>query len=650
MQTCPSCGQENPDGFRFCGACAAPLVAERPSKREERRVVTVLFCDLVGSTARADGLDPEDVGALLSRYHARVRAQLELFGGTVEKFIGDAVVAVFGAPAAHEDDPERAVRAAIAIREWANDEDGPELRIAVNTGEALVTLAARPGQGEGMVAGDVVNTAARLQAAAPTNGILVGETTYRATRERIAYREAAPVEAKGKMEPIQVWEAVEARSPVEPKRQAHAPLIGRERELRLLIELLERVRQERSAQLVTLVGAPGIGKSRLVSELLEYLEEHGDRVKWLQGRSLPYGESGSFWALAEIVKAYLGVLETDSATAVGDAVHTAVRELAGDDRRVALHLGGLFGIEAGGSLEADRDDAFAAWRRFFEAVAERGPLVLVFDDLQWADEGLLDFVDHLVDWSSGVPILVVVTARPELLERRPGWSGGKLNASTLALSPLTEVDCARLIGSLLERTLLTADAQSALLDRIGGNPLYAEQYALLYRERESTAALPLPERVQGIIAARLDLLADEEKQVLQGAAVVGKVFWPGALRSEVADVERTLHSLERKDFVRRERKSSVAGENEYAFRHLLVRDVAYGQIPRAARADRHRLTAAWIESLGGDRADHAELLADHYVRALELARAVARRTSSPAARLRKGLAAPRRLAIGRCAV
>jgi class 3 adenylate cyclase len=493
MLTCPRCGQEN--------ACAAPLVPEQPAKREERKVVTILFCDLVGSTARADRLDPEDVRALLSHYHARVRAELERVGGTVEKFIGDAVVAVFGAPVAHEDDPERAVRAALAIRDWAIEEEGPELRIAVNTGEALVTLGARPDHGEGVVAGDVVNTAARLLAAAPTNAILVGETTYRATRDRIKYREAASVEAKGKAEPIRVWEALEACSPAEAKGHVQAPLIGRERELRLLIELLERVRDERSPQLVTLIGAPGIGKSRLVYELLEHVEGHNDLVTWRQGRSLPYGEGRSFWALAEIVKAHLGVLETDNGADVREAVHTAVCELVGDDRRVELHLGELLGIGTGETLYADRDDAFAAWRRFFEAVAEQAPLVLVFDDLQWADEGLLDFVDHLVDWASGVPMLVVATARPELFGRRLGWGGGKLNASTLALSPLTEVDCARLIAALLERTLLTAETQSALLDRIGGNPLYAEQYALLYREREGAAELPLPETA-GVAPAR----------------------------------------------------------------------------------------------------------------------------------------------------
>jgi class 3 adenylate cyclase/tetratricopeptide (TPR) repeat protein len=621
MLTCPSCGQENPDGFRFCGACGAALTVEQPERREERKIVTVLFCDLVGSTAHADMRDPEDVRALLSLYHTRVRTELERFGGTVEKFIGDAVVAVFGAPAAHEDDPERAVRAALAIRGWAMEEDGPKLRIAVNTGEALVTLGARPEEGEGMVAGDVVNTAARLQSAAPTNGILVGETTYRATRERIAYREPAMVEARGKAEKIRVWEALGARSPEEEERQPQTRLVGREREVRLLVELFERVREERSPQLVTLLGPPGIGKSRLVHELHQHVLAERDLVIWREGRSLPYGEGGGFWGLAEIVKTQLGVRETDSVADIAEALRLAVSDLLSDDPRVASHLGGLLGIAGGESLQADREDAFAAWRRFLESVAEHAPLVLVFDDLQWADDGLLDFVDYLVEWASGVPILVVATARPELLERRPGWAGGKLNASALALSPLKEADCARLISALLERTLISVGMQATLLDLIGGNPLYAEQYALLYRERGS-AELSLPEGIQGIIAARLDLLPAAEKAVLQDAAVVGKVFWPGALRGDIAEITRTLHALERKDFVRRQRTSSVEDEDEYAFCHLLVRDVAYGQIPRAARANRHRLTAVWLEALSRNRSDHAELLADHYERALELTRAV----------------------------
>ncbi|HZC29447.1 MAG TPA: AAA family ATPase, partial [Gaiellaceae bacterium] len=356
-------------------------------------------------------------------------------------------------------------------------------------------------------------------------------------------------------------------------------------------------------------------------ELLRHVEREDEPVRWRRGRSLPYGEAGSFWALAEIVKAQLGVLETDDAAAVEDVVHAGVRDLLGNDRRVERHLAGLLGVDVE-AHQVDRDDAFAAWRRFFEAVAEQEPLVLVFDDLQWADDGLLDFVDYLVDWGSQVPMLVVATARPELLERRPSWGGGKLNASTLALSPLDEVESARLVASLLEQPLVDAQTQSTLMERVGGNPLYAEQYALLCRERDTWAELPLPEGVQGIIAARLDLLPEEEKRVLQDAAVLGKVFWPGALRGDGTAVARTLHALERKDFVRRERVSSVDGEDEYVFRHLLVRDVAYAQIPRAARAERHRATAAWIESLGSERNDHAVLVADHYTRALELARAL----------------------------
>ena len=618
---CKSCGETSPDRFRVCPMCGTPFAAPAPA-REERKVVTVLFCDLVGFTQRSETMDPEDVRALLRGYHEHLRGELERFGGTVEKFIGDAVVALFGAPTAHEDDPERAVRAALAIRDWAREQDGLEVRIAVTTGESLVTLDAQPERGEGMVAGDVVNTAARLQAAAPANGILVGETTYRATRERIDYVEHSSVAAKGKSEPISVWEAVAARSPagVDVRDHSAAPLVGRDRELRLVVDLLDRVREERSPQLLTLVGAPGLGKSRLVHELLLHVDTQPELVTWRHGRSLPYG-GGSFAALAEIVKAEIGALESDSPDAVSERLHAAVDALLGDDLRVEAHLGSLLGLEIDGRLHGERDDAFAAWRRFLEALAEPHPLVLVFDDLQWADDGLLDFVDHLVDWASGVPLLVVATARPELLDRRPGWGGGKLNASTLALSALSDADAARLIAALLERTLLAADDQSALLDRVGGNPLYAEQYSLLYREGGTAVQLRLPEGVQGTIAARLDLLDTDEKAVLQDAAVVGKVFWPGALGRDAASLTRTLHGLERKDFVFRERRSSVEGQGEYAFRHLLVRDVAYDQIPRAARAERHRRTAAWIEQLSSRRADHDELVADHRLQALELGRA-----------------------------
>jgi class 3 adenylate cyclase/tetratricopeptide (TPR) repeat protein len=605
------------------------MVEAASAPREERKVVTVLFADLVGFTSRSERLDPEDVRALLSPYYARLRTELEGFGGTVEKFIGDAVMALFGAPVAHEDDPERAVRAALAIRDWVLEQEADlQLRIAVNTGEALVSLGARPNQGEGMASGDVVNTTARLQTAAPLNGILVGEVTYRATSQVIRYRAAEPVTAKGKAEPVPVWEALEARSRfgVDLARASRPPLVGREHELSVLSDALQRVRRERSPQLVTLVGVPGIGKSRLLAELFRTVEADPSEVMyWRQGRSLPYGDGVTFWALAEMVKAQAGILETDTPEQAEEklcaAVATIIPETA-DARWIEGHLRPLAGLssetEAGGDR---REEAFVAWRRFFEALAEQEPLVLVFEDLHWADDNLLDFVEHLVDWAGGVPLLVVCSTRPELFERRAGFAGRARNASTLSLSPLSEEETTRLISSLSERPVMAAETQQALLARAGGNPLYAEQYVRMLEERGEAEELPLPETVQGIIAARLDALPLEEKRLLQSAAVLGKVFWLGAV-TQVASVERRatelqLHALERKDFVQRARRSSVAEEAEYAFLHVLVRDVAYGQIPRGRRAEQHRLAAEWIASLGRTE-DHAEMLAHHYQNTIEL--------------------------------
>jgi class 3 adenylate cyclase/tetratricopeptide (TPR) repeat protein len=630
--TCPSCRQENPEGFRFCGACGAPLVAQPAERREERKVVTVVFCDLVGSTARAEVMDPEDVRALLSGYHERVRFELERFGGTVEKFIGDAVMALFGAPAAHEDDPERAVRAALAIRDWARDETELQVRIGITTGEALVAIASRPERGEGMAAGDVVNTAARLQAAAPVDGILVDETTFRATERIIDYAPARAVEAKGKKEPVAAREVVQPRSRfgVDVRQIGTTPLVGRKRERTVLTEALARVKEERSPQLVTLVGVPGIGKSRLVWELFRHIEAGSELVTWRQGRSLPYGEGVAFWALGEIVKAQAGILETDAEANTAAKLERAVWALVADERDatwVERHLRPLVGLEsdAGG----DRGEAFAAWSRFVEALGEQRPLVLVFEDLHFADDSLLDFVDYLADWATGIPLLIVGTARPELLARRASWGGGKPNALTISLSPLSDEETASLVHALLERSVLDAELQQTLLERAGGNPLYAEEFARLVAAGREPAELP--ETVQGIVAARLDLLPSDEKRLLQDASVVGKVFWLGALASmdgtERETLVQRLHALERKEFLRRERAPSVAAETEYAFRHVLVRDVAYGQIPRAERGEKHRLAAAWIESLGRPE-DHAELLAHHYLSALELAAATGAETTS----------------------
>jgi predicted ATPase/class 3 adenylate cyclase len=633
MVTCSRCGQKNPEGARFCNSCGAPLAGEEEARLEERKIVTVLFADLVGFTSRAERMDPEEVRSLLRPYHARLRDELERFGGTVEKFIGDAVMAVFGAPVAHEDDAERAVRAALAIRDWILEEQAElQLRIGVNSGQALVSLGARPEEGEGMVAGDVVNTAARLQANAPVNGILVGETTWRATRDVIDYREAEPVQAKGKAEPVEAWEATEARARVgvDISSRVRTPFVGRQRELDTLLGAFERARATRSSQLVTLVGEPGIGKSRLVYELFQTVERDPELVYWRQGRSLPYGEGISFWALGEMVKAHAGILETDTEEDAERKLRDIVAQtVAGDDVEWTLtHLRPLAGVDDASGRNAGQDEAFTAWRGFLEGIADQSTLVLVFEDLHWADDGLLDFVDHLVDWATRVPLLVVGTARPELLTRRPGWGGGKTNALTLSPAPLSRDETAELVHALLEQAAIPAEIQSTLLERSGGNPLYAEEFVRLLDERAEGAGLP--ETVQGIIAARLDVLDRDEKELLQDAAVLGRVFWVGGLGHDRGTAEAALHGLERREFVQRERRSTVAGETEYAFRHALVREVAYEQIPRAQRGEKHRRVADWLETLGRSE-DVAELLAHHYLAVLdysepdaELARRAAR--------------------------
>ena len=635
VKTCPSCGHENADDARFCSQCATPLDDATP-QREERKVVTCLFCDLVGFTARAEAMDPEDVRRLLQPYHARVRSELERFGGTVEKFIGDAVMAVFGAPIAHEDDPERAVRAALAIREALAEDGDLEVRIGITTGEALIALNARPEAGEGMASGDVVNTAARLQAAAPTNGVLVDETTYRAADRVIEFEDLPAVEAKGKSGPISVWSALRARARVGVERAGGAELVGRERELTLLRETFARVLQERSAQLVTLVGVPGIGKSRLVFELFSTIQT-GDfgLVYWRHGRSLPYGDGVTFWALGEVVKAQAGILESDGPDEAAEKLGRAVSSVVADPAEAGWlerHLRALAGVEAESALEvAERSEAFSAWRRFLEALAEQRPFVVVFEDLHWADDAMLDFVDYVADWAGHVPLLIVCTARPELLTRRADWGGGKVNSSTTLLSPLDDEETATLVHALLGRPVLDAELQSRLLEHAGGNPLYAEEFTRMLSERPGSSLVP--ETVQGLIAARLDTLAREDKELLSDAAVIGRSFWLGALGHERWKLEERLHRLERAEFVRRERRSIVAGEVEFSFRHALMRDVAYEQIPRAQRAEKHLRTADWIESLGRPD-DHSEMLAHHYGATLEYAHATGGDSSAFADRAR----------------
>ena len=640
------CGQVNPDGFRFCGGCGTPLGSGHVLT-EERRVVTVLFCDLVGFTARSDQADPEDIRALLRPYHLRLRTQIERLGGTLDKFIGDGVMGVFGVPVVHEDDPERAVRCALrmldAIAELNTATPGLDLavRIGIMTGEAAVILASTSHDTESVV-GDVVNTASRLEAVAPTGGVVVGEPTWRATRALFHYQELDAVRVKGKAKPLRVWHAVAPRGHpgVEVHQRPTTLFLGRDEELDRLRGLYHRTLRERVARRVTIVGEPGIGKSRLVRELLAFVDGRPELVIWRQGRCLPYGDGVTFWALGEIVKTQAGVLASDDAALAIAKLEAAVAALVTDaDERewLTLRLRPLLGLSADDAINTDQAESFTAWARFLVGVAADRLLILVIEDLHWADPALLAFLEHVLRADRGVGLLLVTTARPELLERHPAWARDEVSSTVIPLAALGDDDTARLIASLLGRSKLPDESWKQLLDRADGNPLYAEEYVHLLADQglltpdsdERRLALDtdrlLPPTLQALIAARLDLLRGDRKVLLQDAAVIGKVFWSGALAAMAGFSEETVKAelgvMERAELVRAAKTSTVHGQAQYAFWHDLVRDVAYAQIPRAERARRHQAAAAWIEALTAERvADHAELLAHDYTKALELAR------------------------------
>jgi class 3 adenylate cyclase/tetratricopeptide (TPR) repeat protein len=671
---CQRCGFQNPAAFSYCGRCGERLAAREPAGREdERKLVTAFFCDVAGFTQRASVLDPEDVHRLLSPYYAKAREELERLGGTVEKFIGDAVFALFGAPRAHGDDAERAVRAALAIRDAVVDlnEETPGLdlhiRLGLATGEAMVEPGARPIEGEGMAWGDVTNTAFRIQAAAPSDSILVDDATYRATNRVIEYAEAEPIHAKGKDEPVVVWRAIAARARrgLDLTQAEDEPLIGRSDEVSLLLQTLDRAEERGAAQLLTLVGEPGIGKSRLVFELFRRIEHSPDRlVNWRQGRSSLFGGGSTFSELGEVVKAQAGILESDGAAVAAEKLERTVDDLVADRTertRIITHLRPLVGLDQSADGHGDqRDASFAAWRSFVEALAAQRPLVLVFEDLHWADDGLLDFIEHILEWVRNEPVLILATARPELLTRRPDW-GAPSGAETILLRPLSEQETAELVDALAGDAIQETSV-AAIVGAASGNPLYAVEFARMLQDRarsgvpEAERRLLVPESVHAIIAARLDSLPAEDKGLLQDASVVGRVVWPGALaaigRRSARAVAEHLRELERMEFLTRERPSSVARESEYRFRHVLVRDVAYGQIPRARRSDAHRRTAEWFESLSPDRAaDRAEMLAHHYLSAFELARATGTETEdlTTSARVSLRNAGDRALSLHSCA-
>jgi class 3 adenylate cyclase len=618
MIACSNCGQENPDNARFCLSCGKPLDAEAPAARDERRIVSVVFVDLVGFTSRAEQLDPEDVRAILTPYHELVRKELESFGGTVEKFIGDAIMAVFGAPTTFGDDPERAVRASLAVRDSVRALDecelrlGLQLRIAVNTGEALVTLAARPALGEAMVAGDVVNTASRLQQAAPVNGVIVGAETHNATRSAIEYEPAEPVQAKGKAEPVEAWVAIRPLHGAGERRQT-GMLVGRERELEVLRGVWERVAVERVPHLVTIFGPAGIGKTRLSQEFERVVKELGGRS--VRGRSLPYRESSAYFAFASQVKQLCGIFESDS-TEVGLA---KLRESVTDEQ-VAAHLAILLGLDMEGSVE-DREELFFSVRVFIESVARDQPLVLVLEDIHWADRGLLDLIELLAARLRDLPIMLLAQARPELLDTRPAWGGGLPAYTTLPLAPLS-AEAARELAVM--RLGEVGSKQAArLAGTAEGNPLFIEQLAAAMSEAGSSSG-SLPTTVRGIVAARLDALPGAERALVLDAAVAGKTFWRGALERMAGDrngLSQLLGALEERDLIVRDTASIIEGQQQFSFKHMLIREVAYELLPRAGRQQRHARVAEFFEASTAELGEVTAALARHWRDAGEPGRA-----------------------------
>jgi class 3 adenylate cyclase/S1-C subfamily serine protease len=636
MTACPKCGCDAPDGATICPECGTELNPRR--RGEERRTVTTLFCDLVGFTALSERHDPELVNAYLRRYYAAARRVIESYGGTVEKFIGDAVVAVFGVPTLHEDDPERALRAGLRLVDEVDALPGiggqaVEIRVGVNTGEALVRLDVDPSSGEGFLTGDAVNVAARLQCAAPPMTVAVGDATHAATEKVFTFDACHPVALKGKSRPLQAWIATAplARTGSE-LRTFSSNFVGREDELAALERLLGVVSEERKPRFGLIVGEPGIGKSRLLAELSRRLDDHPEPITWRQGRCLPFGSNVTFWALSEIVRSAAAVLESDGVARTEARLETVLPD--GEDRdRWRARLRPLLGLDA---EEASREENFSAWRGFVEGLATAAPAVLVVEDLHWADEAMLAFMDYLAQSGAEVPLLVIATGRPEVLGLVGPGAGFVATAAHIAVGPLSGEETAELARSRLGTKSLPADLQALILERSGGNPLFAEELVRLLEDRDllanrdgrvalkAGADVPLPDSIGALIASRLDLLTVERKTLLANAAVVGRTFWAGAVAAigglEPAEVMTGLMELVAKELVSPVRSSSIEGETEFLFVHALVCDVAYEQLTRADRAAKHAALARWLEGrTAGRTEDLAEVLAYHYGTALDMA-------------------------------
>jgi class 3 adenylate cyclase/predicted ATPase len=648
---CANCGAANGPDAKFCGECASPLQAgvgastpmagtraATPSASgseaavAERRLVSVLFADLVGFTPFSEERDPEAVRELLTRYFDAARLAVERHGGSIEKFIGDAVMAVWGTPVAHEDDAERAVRAALEIVDSSGGLGaGIEARAGVLTGETAVTLGA---VGQGMVAGDLVNTAARLQSVAAPSTVLVGEATMHAASAAIAFEAVGEHELKGKASPVPAWRALRVVAQRGGQGRGEAlepPFVGRDEELRLLKDALHATGREQRVRLISITGPAGIGKSRLAWELEKYLDGVVETVFWHRGRSPSYGEGIAFWALGEMVRRRAGLLETDDPATTRERLGAVVREhVTAEEERpwVEPALLALLGLEpppAGG-----RDALFAGWRLFFESVARKGTTVLLFEDLQWADSGLLDFIDHLVDWSKGAPLLIISLARPELFDQRPEWGAGKRHFTAVALEPLTPAAMRELLEGFVPG--LPDPVREAILARADGIPLYAvetvrmlvaegrlERSDGVYRPVGDLGTLSIPDTLRSLIASRLDALDKTDRALLQDASVLGRSFQPVALAAITglpeAELEPRLRALARRELLELVADPRSPERGQFGFIQSLIREVAYDTLARRDRRSRHLAAARYFEALGDD--ELAGVLASHYLAAHE---------------------------------
>jgi class 3 adenylate cyclase/tetratricopeptide (TPR) repeat protein len=646
---CAACGAANEPGERFCGDCGKPLSlsvapdAGAPAKPpaipppSERRLVSVLFADLVGFTSVSDGRDPEDVRDLLTRYFETSRQIVERYGGTVDKFIGDAVVAVWGAPTAHEDDAERAVRAGFdltdAVAALGTEMQAPPLalRAAVGSGHAAVVVGAA---GQGMVAGDLVNTASRLQAVALPGGLLVDEGTYRAASRAILFEALGDQAVKGKALPVPAWRAlrvVAARRGAGRSERLEAPFVGREEELRLLKDLFHATAREKRARLISIVGQAGIGKSRLAWEFEKYIDGLAQEVYWHHGRSPSYGEGITFWSLGEMVRRRAGIAETDDAETTRRHLTAALADYVPDEaerRWLSGPLAALLGLEE--SPAGQRDQLFAAWRTFFERVAQRGPTVMVFEDLQWADQGVLDFIEHVLQWSRAYPILIITLARPELRERRPSWGVDQRNFTALHLEPLGDVPMAQLLTGLVPG--LPDSVLQQIVTRAEGVPLYAvETVRMLLDEGQLIAAdgryrvagqisqLAVPATLHSLINSRLDGLPAEERTLLQVAAVLGNRFTLPSLAELLSEPEDRLlprlNSLARKELLVYDADPRSPERGQFGFVQSLIREIAYDTLPKRERRERHQAVARYFEDLGDP--ELAAAVASHYLAAYQ---------------------------------